>query len=360
MTSKKRRQRGSRTHGGGSHKNRRGAGNRGGRGNAGSHKHEFHNHEPPKKEGFNRPEKLQTDFTTVDLQKIDETIANIETGAFDIDDIEGVERMSDDQEENEMAADGGVAAMSKGCKYLVKLPQFSDDVDDFEGVKALANGYLSYPCNLVADEFSDAAKDAVESSGGRAIATNDFESDKLIAKRGKDKNNNNKDNHKQVELLDQVEDKVRAGDSLGINDYDKLYEIARSSDDTETIDDVYNIIEDSVENLDHIDAIDTLNLMRARKFAEEYGFDSPEIESGIDRYFEGMSASEERMEFLRVGLKDKLSVEDVLSGFDEIRGMYSTEEFESNEESVDEWIEDELRLYLFTIDGGESANCLLI
>ena len=32
MTSKKRRQRGSRTHGGGTHKNRRGAGHRGGRG----------------------------------------------------------------------------------------------------------------------------------------------------------------------------------------------------------------------------------------------------------------------------------------------------------------------------------------
>ena len=35
MTDKKRRQRGSRTHGGGSQKNRRGAGNRGGRGRAG-------------------------------------------------------------------------------------------------------------------------------------------------------------------------------------------------------------------------------------------------------------------------------------------------------------------------------------
>ena len=59
MTSKKKRQRGSRTHGGGTQKNRRGAGHRGGRGNAGSRKHEMHHHGPWDKHGFTRPDDVQ-------------------------------------------------------------------------------------------------------------------------------------------------------------------------------------------------------------------------------------------------------------------------------------------------------------
>ncbi len=46
MTSKKKRQRGTRTRGGGSHKHNRGAGHSGGRGAAGRDKHEYHNHQP--------------------------------------------------------------------------------------------------------------------------------------------------------------------------------------------------------------------------------------------------------------------------------------------------------------------------
>ena len=65
MTSKKRRQRGSRTHGGGTHKNRRGAGHRGGRGRAGRDKHEKALYPPRGKYGFKRPQKTQETVLTV-------------------------------------------------------------------------------------------------------------------------------------------------------------------------------------------------------------------------------------------------------------------------------------------------------
>src|SRR6056297_2486025 len=74
MTSKKRRQRGSRTHSGGSHKNRRGAGHRGGRGRAGRSKHEFHNYEPKGKHGFKRPQDAQPTVEEVDVRTLDEDV----------------------------------------------------------------------------------------------------------------------------------------------------------------------------------------------------------------------------------------------------------------------------------------------
>ena len=75
MTSKKNRQRGSRTHGGGTHKNRRGAGHRGGRGRAGRDKHEFHNYEPLGKHGFTRPDSVQDEVREVTVQELDENAA---------------------------------------------------------------------------------------------------------------------------------------------------------------------------------------------------------------------------------------------------------------------------------------------
>ncbi|MFW6153497.1 MAG: uL15m family ribosomal protein, partial [Halobacteriota archaeon] len=72
MTDKKRRQRGSRTHGGGSSKKRRGAGHRGGRGNAGRSKHEMHGQPPLGKHGFTRPEAVVDDVATVNVGRLDE------------------------------------------------------------------------------------------------------------------------------------------------------------------------------------------------------------------------------------------------------------------------------------------------
>ncbi len=68
--------RGSRTCGGGTHKNRRGAGNRGGRGNAGGDKHHYVRNLQRGiifgKSGFKRPQKIQYSDRTVNVSELDE------------------------------------------------------------------------------------------------------------------------------------------------------------------------------------------------------------------------------------------------------------------------------------------------
>lgn len=142
MTSKKQRQRGSRTHGGGTHKNRRGAGNRGGRGRAGRDKHEFHNYEPLGKSGFKRPQKTRRDIETVNLRELDEDIA--------------------------ILADDGVAKTS-GDGYTIDARDLVDDGHEADVVKVLGAGQVYTELEVVADAFSESATDALETAGGEAV-----------------------------------------------------------------------------------------------------------------------------------------------------------------------------------------------
>jgi len=142
MTSKKRRQRGSRTHGGGTHKNRRGAGNRGGRGRAGRDKHEFHNYEPIGKSGFKRPQKTRRDVETVNLRELDEDIA--------------------------ILADGEVAEAS-GDGYAIDARDLVEDGHEADVVKVLGAGRVHNELEVVADAFSDSATEALEAAGGEAV-----------------------------------------------------------------------------------------------------------------------------------------------------------------------------------------------
>ncbi|MDY6966073.1 MAG: uL15 family ribosomal protein [Halobacteriota archaeon] len=68
--------RGSRTCGGGTHKNRRGAGNRGGRGNAGGDKHHYVRNMQRGmtfgKHGFKRPQKVKYTDKTINVAELDE------------------------------------------------------------------------------------------------------------------------------------------------------------------------------------------------------------------------------------------------------------------------------------------------
>jgi large subunit ribosomal protein L15 len=139
MTSKKKRQRGSRTHGGGTHKNRRGAGNRGGRGRAGRDKHEFHNYEPLGKHGFKRPEAAQETVAEVRVQKLDEDAALF-------------------------AADG--LAEEEGDGYRIDARDVAEDGHEVDVVKVLGGGQVRQELHLVADAFTDGAVDLVESAGG--------------------------------------------------------------------------------------------------------------------------------------------------------------------------------------------------
>src|SRR6056297_2539269 len=130
MTSKKRRQRGSRTHSGGSHKNRRGAGHRGGRGRAGRSKHEFHNYEPKGKHGFKRPHDIREEVLEIDVQKLDE---------------DAILYVADD------------------------LAEETGDGYEADVVKVLGSGQVRNQLTVTADAFSAAAEEKLEAAGGEAI-----------------------------------------------------------------------------------------------------------------------------------------------------------------------------------------------
>ncbi|MFC6824349.1 uL15m family ribosomal protein [Halopelagius fulvigenes] len=141
MTSKKRRQRGSRTHGGGTHKNRRGAGHRGGRGRAGRAKHEFHNYEPLGKHGFKRPEDAQDTVVEVKVQKLDEDAALL-------------------------AADG--VAEKDGDAYHIDARDVAEDGYEADVVKVLGGGQVRQELHVVADAFTAGAVELIESADGSA------------------------------------------------------------------------------------------------------------------------------------------------------------------------------------------------
>jgi large subunit ribosomal protein L15 len=141
MTSKKRRQRGSRTHGGGTHKNRRGAGHRGGRGRAGRDKHEFHNYEPLGKHGFKRPEAAQDTVVEVKVQKLDEDAALL-------------------------AADD--VAEKDGDAYHIDARDVAEDGYEADVVKVLGGGQVRQELHVVADAFTAGAVELLDEAGGSA------------------------------------------------------------------------------------------------------------------------------------------------------------------------------------------------
>ena len=139
MSDKKKRQRGSRTHGGGTHKNRRGAGHRGGRGGAGRDKHEQHNHEPLGKHGFTPPEKVTDDVVTVDVQKLDEDAVLLAA--------EGLAEETDDG-------------------YQIDARDIAEDGYEADVVKVLGNGQVRNELSVVADAFTAGARGKIEDAGG--------------------------------------------------------------------------------------------------------------------------------------------------------------------------------------------------
>ena len=139
MTDKKKRQRGSRTHGGGTHKNRRGAGHRGGRGRAGRDKHEFHNYEPLGKSGFKRPEKAKEEVLTVDVRTIDEDAP--------------------------LLAAEGLAEETDGG-YRVDARDLVEDGHEADVVKVLGGGQVHNSLEVVADDFSEGATEKIEAADG--------------------------------------------------------------------------------------------------------------------------------------------------------------------------------------------------
>jgi len=135
----KKRGRGSRTHGGGSQKNRRGAGHRGGRGDAGRKKHEQAKHPPIGKSGFKRPQKVLEDVEVSNVGDIDRKIETL---------------VKEDAAEE---TDDG---------YEVDANALGVD-------KVLGSGQVRNTLVVHAEDFSDSAVEKIEEAGGEAIVTAD-------------------------------------------------------------------------------------------------------------------------------------------------------------------------------------------
>jgi large subunit ribosomal protein L15 len=139
---KKKRKRGSRTHGSGSQKNRRGAGNRGGRGAAGRKDHEKQLHGPLGKDGFTRPEDAKEHVESINASTLDEDAALYVA--------EGVAEETDD----------GVA---------VDARDVVEDGHEVDVVKVLGGGQVHRSLSVTADAFSASAREAIEGAGGEAV-----------------------------------------------------------------------------------------------------------------------------------------------------------------------------------------------
>lgn len=139
--------RGSRTCGGGTHKNRRGAGNRGGRGHAGSNKHHFIKaiKEGYRKgyihKGFSRPQSLIKKQITINIEELDELIDFLyEMNA------EYIEKEND--------------------RYIINLNSININ-------KVLGSGTISKKIEVTCSNFSKKAIEKIEQAGGKYILSSE-------------------------------------------------------------------------------------------------------------------------------------------------------------------------------------------
>lgn len=133
--------RGSRTCGGGTHKNRRGGGSRGGRGNAGTCKHHFVRSMQRGlsfgKHGFKRPSSVASDKVIVNVGELDEAIEQLVIDGF---------------------------AEKKGKAFHIDLANIGIE-------KVLGSGKITKPLFITAGEFSSVAKQKIEEAKGKATAS---------------------------------------------------------------------------------------------------------------------------------------------------------------------------------------------
>jgi large subunit ribosomal protein L15 len=131
--------RGKRSFGGGTHKNRRGGGSRGGRGNAGTCKHHFVKSMQRGfsfgKHGFKRPLCSANDKVIVNIGELDEAIEQLVVDKV---------------------------AEKKGDSFHINLAKLGIE-------KVLGSGKVSKSLFITASEFSSAAKQKIEEANGNAI-----------------------------------------------------------------------------------------------------------------------------------------------------------------------------------------------
>ena len=132
--------RGSRTCGGGTTKNRRGAGNRGGRGRSGENKHHstralLLGYYRGNERGFKRPLKMIHDVAVVNVGELDELADQLVEDGF---------------------------AQLDGDVYQINL-------SDLDIEKVLGSGKVTKNLAITASDFSSTARDKIEAAGGNCI-----------------------------------------------------------------------------------------------------------------------------------------------------------------------------------------------
>ncbi len=134
--SKKKKYRGSGTHGGGSKKKRRGAGSRGGRGKGGEKHRKFkYLKEDRRRKGFKRPESVRSKKKSINIKELETRI-------------------------NEFIEMGAAEEVEGGFKVNLKEAGYN---------KLLGSGEVTESLEVEAENFSQKAKEKLEESGGSAI-----------------------------------------------------------------------------------------------------------------------------------------------------------------------------------------------
>lgn len=326
MTNKKKRQRGSRTHGGGSQKNRRGAGNRGGKGNAGRSKHEHHNHEPLGKEGFTPPPN-NIDREVVNLDEVEDMLYKSALSEDAPDGLYSSILNSSDSSETEFVnVNEGIEICIGDLPHRIDLAQIYEDADV---VKLLAGGSVNSPLEIRTDDCSDSAKIAIISEGGRVYLTRNnrvdkTKTEKTIARRY---NRSRDKTEPDVEQLKQYLQKVESEEKLEFHQFDNV--IQNSVADPEI---AYEIMLKHAELIENPTGIDIINIIRSREFAKEYEFDTSYFDNIINTYFEDIDTSEKLKELIMDDLPDSLNVDMVLDGIDQIHTLFEDDIYDRQEE----------------------------
>jgi large subunit ribosomal protein L15 len=312
MTSKKRRQRGSRTHGGGSHKNRRGAGHRGGRGAAGRDKHEFHNHPPLGKSGFTRPEKAKETVETIDVRELDEDAPLL-------------------------AAEGIAKNTENG--YLIDVQEIVDPPQYVDTVKVLGAGQVRNELVIIADDFSKSAIEKIESAGGEALS--------------KDKKENITEITMSEDLKEVIEEKrgvVEEGGELSDEEIDKILEL---SEETGDIEPVQSLLTEYYDQRPNLEPDDVLNLYQLQDISEKYGQSVPEIENLIEDYFNDVSMSQSLFEDITEDISEEITyseAREILSEREEKIRMADEQAFgKGRDETQDKLVAEAQKNYLYLV-----------
>lgn len=354
MTNKNRRQRGSRTHGGGTHKNRRGAGHRGGRGKAGRSKHEFHNHEPLGKSGFKRPEQSEIEVETVNLRRIYEILYEIEVGVREISDVDGVEKVTD---ESRIRAYRELALSEKESSeeevFIIDITRIDQDAKEADVSKLLGGGEIRKPVIIRADDCSQSAKESVKSKGGIVSYTVNGDGFKNRSKIEKaitrwDLKLETLSNDVGVESLEEYLERTESGNTLRFEEFNEVVELGLSTEDYEL---AYRVMKAHAENVDKIDGLEAINLLRARDFGKEFNLDTSLFEERIDTYFEEeVDTPDDFIEHMAEDLPTTMSVMDVLAGLDRIYDFYDFDFYHENPELKSERVRGDEADYLRAVD----------